>query len=213
MIVGFVGFIGCGKGMAGDYLKFTHNYQKDSFAKPLKDAVSIIFNWDRDLLEGETTESRKWREQPDEYWSKKLGYPVIPRQVLQKMGTEAGRNIFGYDLWIASFEARWLKNNKPNLVITDVRFPNEIHSIRSLGGKVIRIKRGPDPEWYHDVYALLSSNNDADKHVVETWSKQGKIPHMSEVAWIGSSFDYTLHNDSTTVEFQENLERILKNDD
>jgi dephospho-CoA kinase len=56
MLVGVVGLIGSGKGTVADRLAQKHNFRKDSFAKSLKDAVSSMFNWDREMLEGKTDE-------------------------------------------------------------------------------------------------------------------------------------------------------------
>ena len=82
MLIGVVGLIGSGKGTVSDRLVEQHGYQKDSFAKSLKDAVAAMFNWDRNLLEGDTDASRQWREQPDAFWSEKFGKPTTPRWVL-----------------------------------------------------------------------------------------------------------------------------------
>ena len=52
-------------------------YQRISFAGVLKDACANIFGWDRVLLEGNTPESRAFREMPDEWWSKRLDIPTL----------------------------------------------------------------------------------------------------------------------------------------
>ena len=57
MIIGLVGWIGSGKNTVADILATQHEYKRDSFAAPLKDAVSNIFNWPRDILEGDTAVS------------------------------------------------------------------------------------------------------------------------------------------------------------
>ena len=98
MLIGFVGFIGGGKGSAADYLVTRHGYNKESFANSVKDSVGAVFGWDRQMLEGDTVQSRAWREQPDAFWSDKLGKPFSPRMALQLMGTEAGRDVFHPDL-------------------------------------------------------------------------------------------------------------------
>jgi len=79
MLVGVVGLIGSGKDTVAERLAQEHNFKKDSFAKSLKDAVSSMFNWDREMLEGKTEESRAWREKPDTFWSKKFNKDVTPR--------------------------------------------------------------------------------------------------------------------------------------
>ena len=83
MLIGIVGLIGSGKDTVAKRLVDKHGFVKDSFAKSLKDAVSAMFNWDRSMLEGDTKFSRDWREQPDAFWSEKLGKTVTPRWVLQ----------------------------------------------------------------------------------------------------------------------------------
>jgi hypothetical protein len=119
MLVGVVGLIGSGKGTVADRLAQKHNFRKDSFAKSLKDAVSSMFNWDREMLEGKTDESRAWREQPDTFWSKKFNKDVTPRWVLQHFGTEVMRQNMHDAIWIDSCLARY--KGEPT-VISDTRF-------------------------------------------------------------------------------------------
>jgi dephospho-CoA kinase len=47
MLIGLVGLIGSGKDTVADFLVKYHEFQRDSFAKSLKDAVRAIFGWDR----------------------------------------------------------------------------------------------------------------------------------------------------------------------
>jgi hypothetical protein len=196
-IVGILGFAGSGKDTVGSML-IEAGYEKASFASTLKDAVSIIFNWDREMLEGSTKESREWRERPDEYWSRHLGYNVTPRLILQRFGTEAGRNVLGENIWVYSL-LRSLDSNK-KYVITDVRFPNEISMIKSVGGTLIRVKRGPEPEWY-DV-ALAQNKGDSDKALMPLM-----YPHIhpSEFSWVGTEVDETFHNDSSLNDLREKV--------
>jgi aspartate/methionine/tyrosine aminotransferase len=56
-------------------------------------------------------------------------------------------------MWVASLENR-LRQSTDDIVITDCRFPNEINAIRNAGGKVVRIKRGPEPEWFEDAKSM-----------------------------------------------------------
>lgn len=198
MILGIVGFIGAGKGTVGDLLE-QRGFKKDSFAAPLKDAVSCIFNWPREMLEGDTEVSRNWRETPDTFWSEKFGKPFSPRLALQLMGTEAGRNIFHKDIWVISMFNR-VKNR--NIVITDVRFKNEIEYIQKNGGYVVRVKRGPEPYWYND--ALL-----AYKGLAKISSSMAQI-HPSEWDWIGCNFDYVIENDGDIQDLDNKIDLMLK---
>ena len=200
MIVGFVGFIGSGKDTAADYLVNFHGYRRDSFANTLKDAVANVFGWDRTLLEGRTAEARAWREQVDTWWAKRLNMPKLtPRWVLQYWGTEVCRQGFHDDIWIASVENK-MRKTTDNIVISDVRFPNEINAIHNAGGQVIRVKRGVEPEWYD---AAVSVNRGPDSN--SSWSlSRSKLEslkiHASETAWVGRDIDITISNDGTIDE-------------
>jgi len=204
MIVGIVGLIGSGKDTIADYLVNFHGYRRDSFANTLKDAVSAIFNWDRDLLEGRTTMARQWREQVDEWWAQRLGIPnLTPRYVLQQWGTEVVRKSFHDDTWIASLENK-LRNSKDDSVITDCRFPNEIKMIKGLGGKVLRVIRGPEPEWYE----VASQANGGDKEALDLMKNYYKV-HISEWAWAGANFDYTVQNNGSIDQLYEVVRNLI----
>lgn len=209
MIIGFVGFIGSGKDTAADYLVNFHGFRRDSFANTLKDAVANVFGWDRVLLEGRTKEAREWREQVDTWWAERLGMPhLTPRWVLQYWGTEVCRHAFHDDIWIASVENK-MRKTTDNIVISDVRFPNEIKAIHNAGGIVVRVKRGADPEWYD---AAVSANAGPDGNATWSLSKaklaQLKI-HASETAWVGGDIDYTVFNDSSIDELFNQIKNLV----
>lgn len=206
MLIGIIGFIGSGKGTVGDYLHDEWGFEKDSFAKPLKDAVSIIFGWDRDMLEGDTDESRKWREQVDLYWSDVIGSQMTPRLALQLFGTECIRNIFHPNVWSASL----INRVKVDTVVTDCRFTNEIQSIKESGGLVLRVKRGPEPKWYDEMIRFNSGVSFIEEDIdIQELRESGYIPHISETNWIGSEFDYIIENDGTLKELYEKIDKIM----
>lgn len=191
MIIGICGFIGSGKDTVANYLVEEHNYQRDSFAGALKDAVASVFGWDRQLLEGATSEAREWREQIDTWWAERLNMPELtPRWVLQYWGTEVCRQGFHDDIWIASLEHRLLQQDT-DIVISDVRFPNEVEVIKKAGGKVWWVQRGSLPDWYPQ--GMLASNGYTD--AVKQLEEQNV--HISEWAWLQTVFDLVLNNNST----------------
>ena len=197
MIIGVCGLIGAGKDTMADYLVNIHQFRRESFANTLKDAVSAVFGWDRELLEGRTRHSREWREQVDAWWADRLNMPELtPRWVLQYWGTEVVRRSFHDDTWIASLENR-LRKTTDDVVISDCRFPNEIGAIKRAGGLVIRVHRGPDPEWYGFAEII---NRGPEKNIEWSWAKTqlDKINiHASETAWIGTAFDAVIDNNSS----------------
>jgi hypothetical protein len=204
MIIGFVGFIGSGKDTAADYLVNFHGFRRDSFAATLKDAVANVFGWDRTLLEGRTKESREWREQEDAWWSERLGKPITPRYILQYWGTEVCRNGFHSDIWIASLENK-LRKTADNVVITDVRFTNEIKSIKDAGGKVFRIKRGPDPSWYEYAVNFNQGPTNMRWSLSKMQLDRDKV-HASEFSWVGNKhIDAEIDNNGTIDDLYNQL--------
>ena len=210
MIIGFVGFIGSGKDTAADYLVNFHEFRRDSFANTLKDAVSAVFGWDRVLLEGRTKEAREWREQVDPWWAERLGKSdLTPRWVLQYWGTEVCRHGFHDDIWIASLENR-IRRTSDNIVISDVRFPNEIKAIHNAGGQVVRIRRGPEPDWYDHALNFNAGDHRIGWAIGRAQLEKLKI-HASETAWVGGDIDVTVYNDGTIDELFSQLNTLLKN--
>ena len=207
MIIGFVGFIGSGKDTAADYLVNFHGFRRDSFANTLKDAVAAVFGWDRVLLEGRTKEAREWREQRDEWWSNRLGKDITPRHILQYWGTEVCRQGFHDDIWIASLENKMRKTGD-NIVISDVRFPNEIKAIKSAGGQVVRVVRGADPEWYQDAWNMNQGPTNMSWSISKMRMEQRKI-HASETAWIGKGIDLEIDNNGSIDQLFAQIKNLV----
>ena len=205
-IIGVCGFIGSGKDTIADYLVGFHGYRRDSFAGTLKDAVAAVFGWDRELLEGRTPEARAWREQVDPWWATRLDMPnLTPRWVLQYWGTEVCRKAFHDDIWIAALEAR-LSRRSDNTVISDVRFPNEIASIKNAGGKIVWVKRGELPSWYG---VALAANNNPPQPNASSEILAGLGIHVSETAWVGTKFDYEIDNNGTIEQLYEQVKSLV----
>lgn len=202
MIIGICGFIGSGKDTIADYLVNFHGFRRESFASSLKDAVSAVFGWDRILLEGRTQESRSWREQKDEWWSNRLGIDITPRAVLQNWGTEVLRSGFHDDIWIASVENK-IRHISDNVVITDCRFPNEIKALKSINGKVIRVKRTDEPYWYN---TAIDAN--AGDYNAASLMKDFNV-HYSEYAWVGTNFDVVINNESSIDELYKSIKYLV----
>ena len=194
MIIGICGLIGSGKGTVADVL-VDQGFTKVSFADKLKDGVATIFGWDRTMLEGDTDESRNWREEEDVFWTEETGRTITPRIVLQEFGTECMREGFDNGIWVSLLKKHML-DNPGNYVVPDVRFRNEQNMIRDLGGEIWQVKRGKDPEWFER--AIFDNNNPATSNLMS-----GIDIHESEYKWIdvNTRFDQILLNNSTLEHF------------
>ena len=213
-IVAIVGWQGSGKDTIADYLVNSHGFRRDSFARTLKDAVSVIFGWDRELLEGRTKESRAWREQIDSWWAEKLGIPhLTPRWILQQWGTEVCRKGFHNDIWVASLENK-LRKTSDDIVISDCRFPNEIVALRAVGAKIIWVERGERPVWYDWAVKYNNCLDDQWKTTMRVTANLEESPikykiHESEWAWVGLDIDHNIENDSSIDDLYQRVRQIL----
>jgi hypothetical protein len=204
MIIGVVGFIGSGKGTAGDILK-DMGFTPISFAKGVKDITAEMFGWPRHLLEGDTQHSREWREKPDKFWSYEFEKDFTPRLALQLMGTEVGRNVFHQDFWVIKLKNYIDNSPEQNYVITDVRFKNEIDFINRQGGILIELQRGITPHWYE----IARKANRGDEHA-ESWMQTQSGIHESEWRWVGANIDHVIENDGSLEELKVKIKNCLK---
>lgn len=164
MLIGIIGKKESGKDTVGDYLVKNFEYQKYSFALPLKKVCKELF-----LLEDNQLTEHKLKEQIDIRWG------MSPRQMLQKVGTDLIRNNIDEDFWIKHFKF-WYKTNKGNVVVTDCRFQNEVDIIKELGGIIIKINRNTQRSDKHiseDVDTLkgidyILDNNDTKENLYKS---------------------------------------------
>lgn len=212
-IIGLVGFAGSGKDTVGNVLCDLYGYKKYSMAKPLKDVVSLLFSWDRELIEGSTDESRLWREQPDEWWNEKLnweerfGVKFTPRICLQVFGTDVLRNHFDSNIWVICLERYLTTIEDDRIVITDCRFKNEIDVITKLKGKIIRVRRNSDPEWFSEIEQINKQQWKDNIYNTDHLSKYNI--HESEVGWVGADFSHIIENDKDIESLRISLSNIF----
>ena len=130
-LIGLAGKAGAGKDTVADYLWEKEGAIKIAFADALRAAGTSIFDLDpRNFLD------RDLKEAEVEYWG------MTPRRMLQLLGTEATKPVFGDDIWLK----RWFLSysavrDTDHVVVPDVRFDVEAGAIRNLGGTIIHIIR------------------------------------------------------------------------
>lgn len=208
-IIGVCGQKGSGKDTIGEIIcKLDPTFKKVAFADTVKDLVSILFGWDREMIQGSTPESREWREQLDTFWTKELHRDFSPRIAMQLMGTDLMRNHLDKNIWIICLKRRIMNEPKSNFVITDARFPNEVCNIERLGGKIIRVERGERPNWWSiaSKYNRLGKENLTDMELREL-----EAIHPSERDWIDvDKPEIIFHNDSTIEDLEKNVKQWLE---
>lgn len=134
-IIGFTGLKGSGKDTAA--LAFIQRgYVNVKFADPLKLMLRTLLEYkgahpaliDR-MIDGDLKE-------------KQVGYLDMktPRHAMQTLGTEWGRHLMDQDFWVDTFMERCavILRDAP-IVVTDVRFPNEVDAVKQMGGQVYRV--------------------------------------------------------------------------
>ncbi len=207
MIIGIVGYIGSGKDTVAQRIQH-HGGVRDSFAAPLKDCVSAIFGWPRHLLEGDTVESREFRETPDMFWSRKTGIPhFTPRLALQLMGTDVMRDHFHPDIWLDSLEYRIRAQHRDAevTVISDARFRNELDLIKHMGGVVLWVQRGDLPEWYK----VAASANAGSVISAKIMNTKYRDVHQSEWNWAGYTVDHIIDNNGDLQHLHTQVDQVM----
>ena len=198
MIIGICGLIGSGKDTIAAHLMERYDYERYSWAIPLKDIAASLFGWDREMLEGTTSELRAQRELRDDWWSNKLDKDWSPRYALQYVGTEVMRNTLHPDIWVLAGQRRIA--GMGDVVIPDTRFPNEIAAIREMGGEIWWVNRGRYPEWMLE-FSLYCSRVLNDRWTYEDlqafMSQYYPGVHASEYSWYGTHFDCMFDNDGS----------------
>lgn len=203
-IIAITGLKGSGKdSIANIICRYDTSFKTLAFADHLKDITALMFGWDRDMLSGRFPESREWREQPDEFWSKELGFEFTPRKALTTVGTDIIRGTALEHIWDIIVKKKILDNSNTNFVITDCRFPNEIDVLRSLNAKIIEVQRNELPSWYNIAMYY---------NTVKNALKEPRLPeelksiHPSERDWIGiNKPEHIFYNNGTLNDLEKEV--------
>lgn len=177
------------------YSKPSESVHIAHFADPLKDACSIIFGIDRELMETEEGKQSlthiTWpylNDQPgfvDNWMPDPNGRPMTVREVLQFVGTELFRNQMCADVWIQSVFQPQKYGANDIVIVADCRFPNEADAGRD-NGILIRVER--------------RNNLKDDSHDSETVLNDYPL----------GNYDYFIDNNGTVDELLYQVQDILR---
>lgn len=150
-LIGIGGLLYAGKDAVADYLVDEHDWIKRGMSDTLNDALlklnpMIPLNAHESRLRGHydgefVPYSRLYAEVG--YVEAKKNTEV--RRLLQALGTEVGRDMIDQNVWVdmTRRQVQLLRNAGNNVIITGMRFPNELDMIRQEGGELWWVTR-PD---------------------------------------------------------------------
>lgn len=174
-LVGFSGYARSGKDTAASLLP---TYERVAFADIMRDFLyrlnPIITRDNRDFNRlQKVIDEVGWDGYKNSPWGAEI------RALMQRLGTECGRDLLGEDVWV---NAALDNLSTGNYAVTDCRFLNEADAIRKRGGKIIRIERpGVGP-----------ANS-----------------HISETGLDNYDFDAVIVNDGSLFDLRDKLYEVL----
>jgi len=168
-LIALTGAAGSGKSTVAKHLSNKRiPFVRTKFSGTLKKMLMQIPNVTTDMIEGEL------KEEPQELFGGKT-----PREVMQTLGTEWGRDSVYSKIWLDSWERSI--NDLTYIVVEDLRYLNEAELVKRRGGQIWRIKR-PD------------------------YKCNG---HISETEMKGIDPDLTIRNNGSVEELHAMIDSIL----
>jgi hypothetical protein len=136
-IIGITGYAQNGKDSLGHMFEEI-GFTKLAFADALRECVRVL---NPSIPVGNRGEVWTYQD-----LLKAVGYEEAKKQpevrrLLQVMGTEVARDILGENTWVEALHKKWHELEFPDLVVTDVRFPNEAAWIHRNAGFMVRVIR------------------------------------------------------------------------
>jgi hypothetical protein len=199
MIISITGKIGSGKDTIAEIIQQSTqlNWEVKKFAGKLKTIAEILCGVPKKHFE----EQEFKKTQMSEEWG------MTYREFLQKIGTEALRNGLHENVWInalfADYKAKTIatgtnefniieKDELPNWIITDTRFPNEMNAVKERNGIIIKVERSLKLRKGYDI------PNETDLHPSET-----ALDNYTD-------WDYVIDNNGTLEELRAKIMLILE---
>lgn len=180
MIIGLVGYARSGKDTVAEYLVENNGFTRRAFADPMREALLRL---DPRVNIGTMIGVSLARTVKDLGWDYLKEHSEDVRHLLQRMGTEVGRQMFGEDVWVNKAMENIASYDQ--VVFSDVRYQNEAEAILRAGGRLWKITRP-------NVGPVNSHGSD---------SAMDSYP--------SSSFDLVIVNDSTKDELFSALEKTM----
>jgi len=151
-ILGIRGKKGVGKNFVAEILERIASSQglKVEFmavADPIKEMLAEPFGLERSKLFGnvddkESPTQYRWEKIPESIRSKEFAGrtgAMTVRDMMKFVGTDLVRQLFDQQIWVRSMCRRIERSQADVILITDVRFPNEMAMVRDYGGRMMMV--------------------------------------------------------------------------
>lgn len=187
IVIGFSGKIGSGKDYVAKEIflekikQISKNYLFLSFADPLKQECALRYNHTYEqLYHNKDNDTRKHLQ-----------------DVGNEFRTKHGKNVYVNTMkMLITLHSE--RSNIDIFIIPDVRFPNEMKFIQSIGGKV---------------YRITALNRSRDKLLKECGGDEELLKirsqHVSEVSLDNHKFDGYIHNDYDDTTCEKECELLI----
>jgi hypothetical protein len=184
-LIGCAGQLRNGKDVTADYLAIKLGWGRGAFASNVKNIFCEAFGVDLEFIE-------KWKTIPQP----PPGFNKPVRQALQFIGD--GFRSIKDAVWIENL----LKTSAESLIISDIRYKNELLKVKELGGKNILIYRpgflNDDPNPSESVMKEFVINFLQNK-------KEGLVKSKGDFELI----DFFLINDGTLDDFYIKIDKLV----
>ena len=186
-IIMFCGYIGSGKDSASNYFVDNYGFTNVKMSGDLTRRGSLKkIVWEMYDLDPSKVEDRESRELPNP----NLGGET-PRRALQYFGHMT--RMFTPDVWVDN-TVRYMKTiPDDNIVITDIRYPNEYHAVKKMENENTNVV----------MIAIDKPDLDMTKPIYSDPSELS-ISDLQKLA------DYKIVNDSTLEDFMKSIETVSK---
>ena len=152
--IGLSGWAKSGKDTIANYLVENHGYRKVSFADPMREALlrldPVIPYMGVNMRLSVAVRLIGWEDV-------KRNSPDV-RVLLQRFGTEVGREMFGQNFWVDLAMSKIQPGEK--IVFADVRYKNEAEAVSASGGVVVRVNRD----------GVVAANDHSSEHDLDDYN-------------------------------------------
>jgi hypothetical protein len=147
-VIGMCGKKGVGKNFVADLLKAelensSIKVKQMAFAEPLKEFLITCLGLNREWTYGSDNDKNnptnvRWETMDACIKAKypgKTGF-MTHREVMQIFGTDVMRDNWDKNIWVNTLNRRIEQTDAEFVIVTDVRFPNEIEILKARGGRI-----------------------------------------------------------------------------